>query len=71
MTDHGPGDYIRRYFSVPAKQHMRVRVGGKPGTITGFKGRYLRVRLDGDRVSTQHHPINDVEYLPDEKDPTK
>ncbi len=56
------GDYVRRYYKVPAKRLMRVRALGMPGTITGFSGAYLRIRLDGERRSRLYHPTWRIEY---------
>jgi hypothetical protein len=47
--------YVRARYGVPAKRGTRVVADGTPGTIVGFRGGYLRVRLDGSsRVSTWH-----------------
>lgn len=58
----GPGAYIRSKFEVPAKQGMEVLAGGRPGTITGFKGQELRIRINGDRHSGLYHPTFQIEY---------
>ena len=56
-------DYIRRYYGVPAKRFGRVKFQGKPGTITGSDGAYLRVRLDGQKRVGKYHPTWEIEYL--------
>jgi hypothetical protein len=54
--------YIREQYGVPAKRGGRVKFKGKPGTITGFHNAYLRIRLDGERVSGVYHPTWEIEY---------
>jgi hypothetical protein len=55
--------YIRDYYSVPAKRHGRVVVDGKPGVITGANDAHLRVRFDGDTHDGSAHPTWRVTYL--------
>lgn len=64
------GDYIRNHYSVPARVGQRVRYGAtyldggpREGTIAGFDGQYLLVRLDGDDHSGRFHPTWEIEYL--------
>ena len=54
--------YIRRHYGVPAKRGMRVSANGKPGTITGKRDAYLRIRLDGDKRSAPWHPTWRIQY---------
>lgn len=49
-------EYIRDYYKVPAKRGRKVIVIGKLGIITGSKGAYLRVRLEGEKGSSLYHP---------------
>ena len=56
--------YIRRFYGVPAKRGGRVLVNGWPGTITGSRDAYIRVRLDGSQVSRSYHPTWRVTYIP-------
>lgn len=68
-------DYIRTYYSVPAKHGGRVEYTGtgKPtlGTITGTRGAHLRIRLDGFKRSGYFHPTWCLTYLPQiAKEPT-
>lgn len=56
-------DYIRRYYGVPAKRGARITFEGKPGVITGSRGQYLIVRLDGDRKADIYHPTWHIEYV--------
>ena len=58
-------DYIRNYYSVPAKRGRRVRLDGRPGTIVGASAQWLRVRLDGDKRPVTAHPIWRMEYEPE------
>lgn len=56
-------DYIRVAYDVPAKRGGRVIADGKPGTIVGFQGQYLRIRLDGEKAVQSWHPTWHMEYL--------
>lgn len=58
----GPGAFIRSKFQVPATQGMEVLAAGRRGTITGFKGQDLRIRINGDRHSGLYHPTLEIEY---------
>lgn len=55
-------EYVRRYYRVPAKRGMQVTANGKPGQITGFRGAYLLIRIDGENRSTPRHPTWRIEY---------
>ena len=48
-------EYIRKYYNVPAKLNGRVRYKGKEGRITGATGAYLKIKLDGEKISYCHH----------------
>lgn len=63
------GERIRQSYNVPARRGMAVKVEGRPGRITGFRGMYLLVRFDGEhrREPTPCHPTWCVEYLDDEE----
>ncbi len=41
------------------------------GTITGERGCYLRITLDGDKNSGIYHPTWEIEYLPITESATK
>lgn len=60
-------DYIRETYGVPAKVGGRVNWRGgrhpSPGTITGSKGGYLMIRLDGQQHAMPYHPDWFIEYL--------
>lgn len=56
-------NYIRNHYNVPAKRGGRVRYNGKPGVITGTRGQYLRIRLDGEKRAGNYHPTWRIEYL--------
>jgi len=61
-------EYIRKTYGVPAKRGGDVRVMlddgvGIPGTITGSKGKYLRIRIAGRRRSGLYHPTHALEYM--------
>jgi hypothetical protein len=55
-------EYVRGYYRVPAKRGMRIVADGKPGTIVGFDGAHLRVRLDGEKHIGNWHPTWRIEY---------
>lgn len=55
-------DYIRRHYGVPAKRFGRVMFQNKPGTITGSRGAYLLIRLDGESHSGKYHPTWKIKY---------
>ncbi len=57
-------DYIRRYYRVPARRLGRVRVDGQEGMITGCRGQYVLIRLDGAKHAFPYHPADGIEYLP-------
>ena len=44
----GDAEYVRYYYRVPAKRGRRIVFDGDPGTITGFRGARVLVRLDKD-----------------------
>ena len=55
-------EYGRNYYGVPAKRGMRIVANGKPGTIVGFDGEHLRVRIDGEKFIGNWHPTWRIEY---------
>ena len=61
--------YIRSYYGVPAYKGMRVKVktqhGEKEGVITDADGAYVRIRLDGSKISLPYHPTDGITYLPE------
>ena len=65
-------DYIRKAYGVPAKRGGRVvALDGiqrkTKGTITGSRGPYLRIRLDGWDYSQNFHPTSNIEYITEAK----
>ncbi len=56
------GEYVRSYYKVPANRGMRVVADGKPGTIVGFDGPWIKVRLDGEEHARSWHPTWRIEY---------
>jgi hypothetical protein len=60
-------EYIRRFYSVPAKRGGRIEYtyNGKTssGTILSADGAILRVRLDGDKRTVSLHPTYNVIYI--------
>lgn len=59
--------YIRRSYSAEAKRGGRVEYTGEAeaatGTITGARGHYLRIRLDGEKHSGLYHPTWKIRYI--------
>ena len=59
--------HIRDTYNVPAKVGGRVVYSGNGkdigGVITGADGKYLRIRLDGDKISCRFHPTWKLTYL--------
>jgi hypothetical protein len=55
-------DYVKNYYGVPAKVGMRVKVDGEMGTITCGDGQYIKVRIDGEKISANCHPTWEVVY---------
>lgn len=56
---------VRQYYNVPAKRGMRIKMDGRPATITGTtRGpMYLRVRFDDSpKITEPIHPTWEVEY---------
>lgn len=58
-------EYIRDYYTVPARKGVRVNAYGKPGTITGASGAHLLIKLDGEKHSNPYHPRDGIDYLAD------
>lgn len=54
---------IRVKYNVPAKRGMKVIAYGEPGIITGSKGYYVRIRIDGTKRSMPYHPVCGIEYI--------
>ncbi|SEN89563.1 hypothetical protein [Nonomuraea pusilla] len=60
----GSADHVRRYYQVPAKRGARIKFRGQDGTIVGFQGAGLRVRLDDDPKRIHScHPTWRIDYL--------
>ena len=60
-------EYIRTAYGVPARRGGRVKFtcgdAGTMGTITGARGHYLRIRLDGHKRAMSYHPTWQIEYM--------
>ena len=56
-------EYIRRVYKVPAKRGLTVLALGRKGIITGARGSYLLIRLEGERKINSYHPTWEMEYL--------
>jgi hypothetical protein len=55
-------EWIRRHYGVPARHKMRIEYDGKPATIVGASGPYLRIRVDGERRIIGDHPTYRIVY---------
>ncbi|MCM8555674.1 hypothetical protein [Streptomyces sp. STCH 565 A] len=55
-------EWIRRTYDVPARHGMRIEYDGKPATIVGAGGGYLRFRVDGEKHRTVGHPCYRIVY---------
>ena len=55
-------EWIRRQYDVPARRGMRIEYDGKPATIIGAGGGYLRFRIDGEKRRTIGHPCYRIVY---------
>lgn len=60
-------DYIRWFYEVPAYRGRRVSYNGRIGVITGSRGMYIRIRLDGEKRSYIYHPTYEIDYEPKEE----
>lgn len=62
-------DWVRQRYAVPARRGGRVEYSGdrlrgpQLGTITGTRGGYVRIRLDGGTHSRSYHPTWELRYL--------
>lgn len=56
------GTYVRQHYKVPAEIDGRVVANGKPGTIVGFDGAHVLIRLDGEEHANPWHPIWEMVY---------
>lgn len=55
---------IRDTYWVPAKRGMSVRFStGRYGVIVGSRDDLLRIRLEGDHIVHDYHPVYAIEYL--------
>lgn len=56
-------EYIRKTYQVPAKRGAHVIANGDPGVITGSRGAYLRIRVEGRTKIRCYHLTWAMEYL--------
>jgi hypothetical protein len=65
---HGDLRHIRAYYRLEERRGirvglgMRVRYGGRPGTVVDTSGQYLIVRLDGVAFPVPCHATSGMEY---------
>lgn len=55
-------EYIRKTYNVPAKRGAHVIANGEPGVITGARGAYLRIRVEGRKKIGFYHPTWEMQY---------
>ncbi len=60
-------DYINNYYGLSLKRGVRCKFEGKAGKVTGVRGAYVLVKLDGADKSVVCHPTWKMEY--DEESP--
>ena len=58
-------EYIRNTYLVAAKRGTRVVANGEAGVITGGRGAYLRIRIEGRKKTGFYHPTWEMQYLPE------
>lgn len=56
-------DYINSHYGLKVKKGDRVKMQGKPGTITGAGNMYLLIMFDGEKKSLPCHPTWEMEFL--------
>lgn len=56
-------EYIRKTYLVPAKRGVNVIANGDCGVITGARGAYLRIRVEGRKKTGFYHPTWQMQYL--------
>lgn len=59
---HDAFDYIRKQYDVQVQKGSRVVAHGSPGVVTGARGAYLLIKLDGEALSDIYHPTHGIEY---------
>lgn len=60
-------EYIRAHYGVPIKRGMGVKAYGSYGRIVGARGAYLRIRIDGQKIIENYHPVDGIEYIDEVK----
>lgn len=61
-------EYIRETYGVPAEKGGRVKYTNgsgvaTEGAITGTHAAYIKVKMDGNKLSKCYHPTYNIEYL--------
>ena len=64
-------EYICKRYNVPARKGKRVKAYGKLGTIVRAFGHYIGIQLDGEKKVGHYHPVDGIEYLEDQIEPTQ
>ncbi len=55
-------DYINNYYGLSLKRGMSCKFMGKSGRVTGVRGAYVPIKLNGDEKSKSYHPTWMIEY---------
>lgn len=58
-------EHIRNYYGLAVHGGMRVKCEGRPGTIVGYQGQYIKVLLDGEERPDTRHATWEMEYPPE------
>ncbi len=56
-------EYINKSYGVSASKGQKIKMDGRPGTITGVRSAHLLIRFDGYKHSSPVHPTWRMEYL--------
>ena len=55
-------EYIKKRYGITLKRGQRVLACDQKGIVTGAKGGYVRIKLDGHKKSINHHPTDSIIY---------
>jgi len=58
-------EYINKYYGLSLKRGMSCNYMNRCGKVTGVRGCYVLIKLNGDKKSKAYHPTWMLEY--DEK----
>lgn len=55
--------YVKTCYKVPIFKGQRIEMDGKPGTVKGDRGNYVKVLFDGEKVAQYCHPTWRMTYF--------